>query len=79
MLNIKKIVGILLAVLGAGCNRKSQELAQSVSMKKNKTLHVYSAAGLSKVMDEIGSEFTKEYNIKVEYTYGGSQQLLSQI
>lgn len=84
MMNIKKIVRLslvsfLLVTLVIGCNGKKQEFTPSVLIGKNKALHVYSAAGLSKVMDEIGSKFTKEYNIKVEYTYGGSQQLLSQI
>lgn len=43
------------------------------------SLHVYSGAGLRKPMDEIGAAFEKEYGIKVNYTYAGSAQNLSQL
>ncbi|MGC9004109.1 MAG: molybdate ABC transporter substrate-binding protein [bacterium] len=42
-------------------------------------LFVYCGAAISPPMLEIGKEFEKKYNIKVEYTFAGSPCLLSQI
>ncbi|HBF0310434.1 TPA: molybdate ABC transporter substrate-binding protein [Clostridioides difficile] len=47
--------------------------------KEKETLFVYSGAGLKKPMDEIAKKFEKENNIKVEYSYAGSAQLIAQI
>ncbi|VUT24444.1 MAG: molybdate transporter periplasmic protein [Candidatus Methanolliviera sp. GoM_oil] len=46
---------------------------------ENKTLMVYSGAGMIKPMDEIGEMFQQKYGIKVRYNYAGSNTLLSQI
>lgn len=51
----------------------------AISKKDDKSLMVYSGAGMRKPMDEIGSLFEKKYGIKVQYNYAGSNALLSQI
>jgi molybdate transport system substrate-binding protein len=43
------------------------------------SLLVYCGAGLREPMDEIAEMFKAEEGITIEYTYGGSAQLLSQI
>jgi len=75
---MKKIIGIfclvlLLAgvILTAGCT--------STDSAENKTLLVYCGAGMKEPMDEIAEVFLEREGIQVEYTYGGSAQLLSQI
>lgn len=75
---MKKIIGIfclffLLAgvILTAGCT--------STDSAENKTLLVYCGAGMKEPMDEIAEIFEDQEGIKIEYTYGGSAQLLSQI
>ena len=40
---------------------------------------VYSGAGLKTPMQELGQSFTKKYGIDVQYTYGGSGMLISQM
>lgn len=46
---------------------------------EGKELTVYSGAGLKKPMGEIGKNFEKAHGVKVNYIYGGSSQLLSQL
>lgn len=43
------------------------------------TLLVYSGAGLSKAMDDIGQAFQKKYGATVTFNYAGCAQLLSQM
>jgi len=43
------------------------------------SLLVYSGAGLNKPMDEIGKCFEEESGVKIEYSYGGSAHILSQM
>jgi molybdate transport system substrate-binding protein len=43
------------------------------------SLLVYSGAGLKSTMEEIGKAFTDKYGISIEYTYGGSGTLISQM
>ena len=50
--------------------------AQDVS---EKSLLVYSGAGLRKPMDEIGKVFEEKFGVKIDYTYAGSAQNLSQL
>lgn len=45
---------------------------------QTQTLLVYCGAGLKKPMTEIAGIFEKEHNVKIEYTFAGSAQLLSQ-
>jgi molybdate transport system substrate-binding protein len=47
--------------------------------EKGTKLFVYCAAAISQPMLELGKEFEKRYNIKIEYTFAGSPCLLSQI
>jgi molybdate transport system substrate-binding protein len=58
----------------AGSNDTSQDLPY-----QDKSLMVYSGAGLSKAMDEIGQAFEAQYGAKVNFTYGGCAQLLGQM
>ena len=46
---------------------------------ESKTIMVYSGAGMLKPMDEIGTLFEQKYGVTVNYNYGGSNTLLSQI
>lgn len=75
---MKKIIGIfclvlLLAgvILTAGCT--------STDSAENKTLLVYCGAGMKEPMEEIAELFKEREGITIEYTYGGSAQMLSQI
>jgi len=45
----------------------------------DKTLFVYCGAGMREPMDEIAQVFEEKEGIRIEYTYGNSAQLLSQI
>ncbi|QEK13061.1 molybdate ABC transporter substrate-binding protein [Crassaminicella thermophila] len=63
----------MISILLLGCSSIKQDNVQT------KTLQVYSGAGLRKPMDELGKIFKEKYNIEVQYTYGGSAQILSQI
>jgi len=40
---------------------------------------VFAGAGLKAPMQEIGQEFTRKFGIEVQYTYGGSGMLISQM
>lgn len=62
-------------------NEDQEEPSEETEDEKGslKTLTVYSGAGLRKPMDEIGKVFEEEYGIRVEYSYAGSAQNLSQI
>jgi len=57
----------------------SQEDNEKNSSEVVETLTVFSGAGLRKPMDEIGQVFEEKYGIKIEYSYAGSAQNLSQI
>ncbi|MEW8956351.1 molybdate ABC transporter substrate-binding protein [Clostridium sp.] len=89
MKSIRKTVALALSaimIMGVfvGCNNgkeaKVQEDKPKVEAKKEeKTLLVYSGAGLKKPMEEIAKIFEKDNNVKIEYNYAGSAQLLSQL
>lgn len=49
------------------------------SSKVEQTLTVFSGAGLRKPMDEIGKVFEEKYGVRIDYSYAGSAQNLSQI
>lgn len=83
---LKRVISIFLAVMFvssvlSGCNtgntNKNEEKDKNNGQMQ--TLHVFSGAGLRKPMDEIGKVFEEKYGVKVEYTYAGSAQNLSQI
>ncbi|CAD6493867.1 MAG: Bacterial extracellular solute-binding protein [Candidatus Argoarchaeum ethanivorans] len=52
---------------------------QGLVADKPSSLMVYSGAGMRKPMDEIGSLFEQKHGVSVNYNYGGSNTLLSQI
>ncbi|MGF7057725.1 molybdate ABC transporter substrate-binding protein [Brassicibacter mesophilus] len=77
------IIALLFSL--AACNTdtpKSDNTAlkesPSTDTSEIKTLLVYCGAGLKKPMTEIAGIFEKEYNVKIDYTFAGSAQLLSQ-
>ncbi len=51
----------------------------SVLAEDINSLLVYSGAGLREPMDEIGEVFEEKYGVTIEYNYGGSAHLLSQL
>lgn len=78
---------MIIALLFAGCEKQSnanEAVADNNETEKDlkydgETLMVYSGAGISKAMDEMGIEFEKEYGAKVNFNYAGCAQLLSQM
>jgi len=80
------LVLMLMMVALAGCgNQASSEKSKVADENKQpvvqseKSLLVYSGAGLSKPMTEIGKAFEKQTGVKVTYNFAGSAQLLSQM
>ncbi len=73
-----------------GCDQQSST-EQMSDMKKTETtqnqtlpyqgqsLQVYSGAGFSKVMDEMGQAFTEKYGAQVNFNYANTAQILSQL
>ncbi|WP_457612037.1 molybdate ABC transporter substrate-binding protein [Methanocaldococcus sp.] len=61
------IIILLLLTMFSGC------------YENKKVIHAYVGAGMQKPMDEIGKEFEREYNVRVEYDYAGSGYLYSKI
>ncbi|MDQ0149746.1 molybdate ABC transporter substrate-binding protein [Eubacterium multiforme] len=86
-MSIKKMTSIMLAICVIvfsfiGCTNKAETASSNKTENKqpsNKTLVVYSGAGLKKPMGEIAKNFQKETGVKVEYIFAGSTQLLSQL
>jgi molybdate transport system substrate-binding protein len=87
---MKKFTGyfclmILLAgiVFFCGCTSTSTttntEVPPATTVAEEKTLLVYCGAGMKEPMDEIAKVFEEKEGVKIQYTYGGSAQLLSQI
>jgi len=73
---------LLIAISGCmicGCTEQVGETTPSVSDDSTNTLLVYCGAGLRDPMDEIAEVFRQKEGISVNYIYGGSAQLLSQI
>ncbi|HCQ5725614.1 TPA: molybdate ABC transporter substrate-binding protein [Clostridioides difficile] len=60
-------------------DKSNTKVTTADDSKEKETLFVYSGAGLKKPMDEIAKKFEKENNVKVEYSYAGSAQLIAQI
>ncbi|SHI33898.1 molybdate transport system substrate-binding protein [Dethiosulfatibacter aminovorans DSM 17477] len=60
-------------------NQQTEEIQLADASTEETSLLVYSGAGLKKPMAEIGEMFEDETGIMVEYIFGGSAQLLSQI
>jgi len=66
------------ALFVAGCTTTGST-AGSVPTQTQESLLVYSGAGLKSAMEDIGKAFTDKYGIGVQYTYGGSGMLISQM
>ncbi len=62
-----------------GDTEADQNNAGEALAYEGQSLLVYSGAGLSMAMDEIGSSFTQKYGATVNYNYAGCAQLLSQM
>lgn len=85
---IKKIIccsiALLLLLSLAACSSDAlkadttENESLSTDESQEKTLLVYCGAGLKKPMAEIAEIFEKEHNVKIDYTFAGSAQLLSQ-
>jgi len=81
---IMTLLAIFLAVAVIGCGGGTAEDNAANNGEAQVTepidsLLVYSGAGLRKPMDEIGKVFEEKYNVRIEYSYAGSAQNLSQI
>src|SRR5690554_175298 len=68
----------MLMVVGCG-GETVQNNEPGGSTEEQKSLLVYSGAGLRKPMDEIGQKFEDEFGVIINYTYAGSAQNLSQL
>lgn len=87
-MNFKKILTVFmmisLLVFGLSSCSNAEKGKESSEPKKEekvseKSLIVYSGAGLKKPMEEIAKEFEKDNNVKIQYIFAGSAQLLSQL
>ncbi|MDD2619731.1 MAG: molybdate ABC transporter substrate-binding protein [Syntrophomonadaceae bacterium] len=93
MKKIRKWTVLLVAIILmaacslAGCGEQSsvkpdnnaeKEAAKTLKYQ-GESLTVYSGAGLSKAMDDIGQVFEEKYGAKVNFNYAGCAQLLGQM
>lgn len=74
------------ALLFAGCTstQPGSMPASTVAItntpgSSQESLLVYSGAGLKSTMEDVGKAFTDKYGINIQYTYGGSGTLISQM
>lgn len=78
---------VICALLAAGCTNSAPTATQSTpipavttaSATPQESLLVYSGAGLKSAMEDVGKAFTTKYGISIQYTYGGSGMLISQM
>jgi molybdate transport system substrate-binding protein len=59
-------------------DKKQAEQTQTLKYQ-GQSITVYSGAGISKAMDDMGQAFEKKFGAKVVFNYGGCAQLLSQM
>lgn len=83
-MKLKKGVGFLVILMIAlfaftSCKQSEKSVSTTTETAAQKSLIVYSGAGLKKPMTDLAKEFEKENNIKIEYIFAGSTQLLSQL
>jgi len=76
MVNKRKFSGLLLLYL---CCLLCVVSCTKDSSKENKTIVVYCGAGLKKMALEVGELFEKNTGISIQYNFGGSNILLSQL
>ncbi|HHW60381.1 MAG TPA: solute-binding protein, partial [Syntrophomonadaceae bacterium] len=70
----------LVAVGGCGENKADKDEAENGKTAiEDRSLTVYSGAGLRKPMDEIGQAFEEKTGVKVNFNYAGCAQLLGQM
>jgi len=67
------------ALLMCGCTDQQVQTTPQTENEAHETLLVYCGAGLREPMEEIAGVFEEKEGIGIEYTFGGSAQLLSQI
>ncbi len=73
------MMGILaLGLIGCGADNSDSDTAVDLEFQ-GETLLVYSGAGISKAMDEIGQVFEDTYGASIQLNYGGCAQLLGQM
>ncbi len=76
---LSAIVACLLAMaMMAGCGSSSDEPA-STSTQYADSIMVYCAVSMKPSMEEIGALFQEEYGTRVEFNFGGSGTLLTQM
>lgn len=77
------LVVLLVGILGLGsigCVNSNVDPDPDGDLEfQGETLLVYSGAGISKAMDEIGQIFEETYGAKIQLNYGGCAQLLGQM
>ncbi|MBN1194890.1 MAG: molybdate ABC transporter substrate-binding protein [Methanomicrobiaceae archaeon] len=74
------VVVLLMALLVSGCTNAGSNVNPPLTGDEaGGSLLVYCGAGLREPMDEIAEVFSEKEGISIDYTYGGSAQLLSQI
>jgi len=86
-LNTILIISIALAILFiaaacAGCTAPSQETKSTTAATTaapQESILVFSGAGLKAPMEDAGTAFTQKYGIGVQYSYGGSGVLITQM
>src|SRR4051794_30722689 len=67
-------------VSACGDNASSGEAADGGDDGGDTTVTVYAAASLTRAFQEIGAEFEKKHDgVKVEFSFGGSSDLVSQL
>ncbi|MEN8906831.1 MAG: molybdate ABC transporter substrate-binding protein [Clostridiales bacterium] len=72
MIKLRSVASIIVIYLlfQAGCSNNKEE---------DKTLLIYSGAGLKKVMGKIGDDYSKKTDTKIKFIYSGSGILINQI
>ncbi|MEA1961190.1 MAG: molybdate ABC transporter substrate-binding protein [Bacillota bacterium] len=75
---ISLVAGFLL-ISGCSSNSDADQNSINICGSESEYLRVYSGAGLSKPMDDIGAAFKQKYGVKIEFVYGGSGQNLAQL
>ncbi|MDG6258022.1 MAG: molybdate ABC transporter substrate-binding protein [Methanomicrobiaceae archaeon] len=67
------------ALFACGCTESQPAETGTPEAEAGGSLLVYCGAGMREPMDEIADLFEEQEGITIQYTYGGSAQLLSQI
>lgn len=83
-MRMRKILAVCLVLMLAmvslvGCGGEQAATDPQAVEQPQESLMVFSGAGLRKPMDEIGQVYEEQFGVKIEYTYAGSAQNLSQI